>query len=716
LRKAIGAATMQAGRSAPCLELVVSGMMARNLLELTCALGLFAPLLVIPGFVFGWASNVADFRHRTPGVRLLLANVFSVSLCPVGTYLVGRFTSFTLVWLCYAALGVTFLGLFLACKAVRESLLAVLARSRRVWLVVAAVWIVVGTVALSDIRTPTGLYRSLSSFDYVKHTSVVDAITRTGLPPVNPSFHPGRDQPLCYYYFWHLMGSLVDRLGGRFVSPRAAAQGGTLWAGLSLFAILLLYLKLMRPAPQCVGRRAELIAVGLLLVTGLDLLPVMFFNLLSVVVPGQFRPLLQMEWWNDQITAWTSTLLWVPQHVASLVACLGALLVLRLALESRSRLAPSIAFSAVALASALGMSIWVTGVVGVAWAIWIAVCLWERHTREALVYAIVGLVFLAVCLPFVLDLGAANQSHQSPVVLGVRHFGPLEVVLNRLHVTSEWSRSLWRLLLLPLNYLFELGFFLIASLMFWRGRMRQGAPLTPGEKSLLVLALASILVCTFLRASVLYNDLGFRGFLPAQFALLLWSVPVAQSALRPRPGHWLPSLSPSPSGQRVYTMVLLLSFYIGLCGTGYDMTMQRIIAGGPNGKAGLELAQAYEWVRDHTSAEQIVQHNPPLELEYYSGLYGQRQMVIADEPHGTLFGVDLQLFRRVQEDLQPVFQSTGTREGALSVCREYDISVLVFRPDDPIWENKKSWIWETRAAFQNAGARVYLVQDVARGD
>jgi hypothetical protein len=693
------------------MSLQTLSMPLQNVAEVLLAGALFVPLLLAPGFVFGWVTDIAGFRRRTPGTRLLLANVFSVSLCPVCTYLIARCTAFAMVWLFYGVLWLAFAGLFFTRRGVRESLLCIFTRSRRAYLIIVIAWILVGTVSLIDIRTPARLYHSLCAYDYIKHTSVVDAITRTGVPPVNPCFHPGRDQPLCYYYLWHLLCSLVDRLGGGYVSARSAAQGGALWAGLSLFSITILYLRLTHPTGQSADRRREFVALGLLLATGLDVLPAVTYRLLRRLpldppLPGV------MEWWNEQVTAWANVLIWVPQHLSSLVASLTSFLVLRLALDSGSRRAAPILLGAVGLSSALGMSIWVGGVAFGILAVWVLLCLRERRVGEALAQGALASVSILVCLPFLLDLRAANASQRLPVAFGIRHFGPLDLILQWYHCESPCLSAAAHLVLLPLNYMMELGFFLVAALCFWRWRVRQTSVLGITEKYLLTACLTSILVCTFFRSAVQYNDLGWRGFLPAQFAMLLWSVPVVESLLRPRlalrrsppPALFIPG-----KARRAILLVMLL---MGTTGTVYDLMVQRATGVGLRVDLNLELAQAYEWVGDHTAPGQIIQHRPQEDLEYFSGLYAHRQMVITDEPHGMLFGVDAGLFYHVEEELQRIFQSGSPANDALSIGKRYNITALIFRSSDPIWEDRESWIWKARPAFQNECVKVYLTDEL----
>jgi len=103
-------------------------------------------------------------------------------------------------------------------------------------------------------------------------------------------------------------------------------------------------------------RRQTLVAVGLLLVTGADLLPAMGSLLAQRAVNGE------MEWWSqDQISSWVDSLLWVPHHVAALLCCLLSFLLLwrtREALGAGQRWL-AVGLAGVAFASAFGLSVYV---------------------------------------------------------------------------------------------------------------------------------------------------------------------------------------------------------------------------------------------------------------------------------------------------------------------------------------------------------------------
>src|SRR5208283_593060 len=116
------------------------------------------------------------------------------------------------------------------------------------------------------------------------------------------------------------------------------------------------------------------LALGLLAVTGLDILPVLVKAILRMKTDGD------MEWWSAaQVSSWMDSVLWVPHHVAGLVCCLlGFLLVWMSKGLSGGRRAVCGLIAGLSFASAFGLSTWVAlafAMVMIAWMIW--VLLWE---------------------------------------------------------------------------------------------------------------------------------------------------------------------------------------------------------------------------------------------------------------------------------------------------------------------------------------------------
>jgi hypothetical protein len=110
----------------------------------------------------------------------------------------------------------------------------------RTFAVILGIWLAICVLSLIDLQIGHRLYSPTSVFDYSVRTAFVHSISTTGVPPQNPFFSPGHPVPLRYHYFWLMMCSLVNQIGGQGVSARQAIIGGTFWIGVGLIALLAL--------------------------------------------------------------------------------------------------------------------------------------------------------------------------------------------------------------------------------------------------------------------------------------------------------------------------------------------------------------------------------------------------------------------------------------------------------------------------------------------
>ena len=78
-------------------------------------------------------------------------------------------------------------------------------------------------------------------------------------------------------------------------------------------AIIALYLRFVHPEGARRIHRRTLLGVALLAVTGLDILP-------NLVLALARRPWPEPEWWNEQVSAWITSMLWIPHHLGALIA------------------------------------------------------------------------------------------------------------------------------------------------------------------------------------------------------------------------------------------------------------------------------------------------------------------------------------------------------------------------------------------------------------
>lgn len=733
--------------------------MLLDLWHTTLAFGLYPLFFLVPGYVSGWLTNVLDFRQRSVVTRLLLSLTLSISLTPILTYLVARWLSFSAVWVLYALVWAAAIGITL--RHLRREGFAALRpkwptdRAIRLALFGALIWILIGTFSLIDLQAGQQLYFSVTSYDYTKNISVTDAITRTGVPPANPSFHPGHDVAMFYYYFWFLVCSLVDRMGGTLIDARGAVFGATVWAGLALMAMVALALRFLHPNDRLNVRTRALTGIALLGITGLDIFPVIAETATSFAFGNQeFRS--DPERWNEQVTAWTDMTLWVPHHVAGFIACLTGFLLLR-TLDYRQlphKQWQAVLLAGFAFASATGLSIWVTLVFAVFLAIWIAITVLGAitpHEKRSEVRAIVlaGLIAAACALPFLLDLQNASQLETHfPVAFQIRRLFPVARLLETSEapvMLNSTLQSLIYLVMLPINYLLELGYFAIAALIYWQARLRQKRPLSRAETALLALGATSLIVSTFFVSDMRNNDLGWRGLLFAQFVLLLWTVDFTVDFLRqlrhlPTPNSSYPNLAPR-FRREVLSLLLagaLGTVYILFTLRSYPILSDLRVLRVPNelfhnyqaGERIYAMRTLYTSLQDRLPTDAITQHYPDVQLERFHTLYGQRQVVFSDRDLGTLYGiatgsalVPLELARAEQDSLSSsgfpplylevnntisaAFSADSTRAAAEDLCDTYAINVLVIKDTDPIWNNPDSWIWGESPMLANDFARVF---------
>ena len=92
-------------------------------------------------------------------------------------------------------------------RAVRD-----LFANRRGTVVLIAICMIAGALFEMDWVSSNGVRPNLCNMDATAHVATTDALTRTGVPPVNPFVYPGYPVHLMYYYAWYIMCSLVNEL------------------------------------------------------------------------------------------------------------------------------------------------------------------------------------------------------------------------------------------------------------------------------------------------------------------------------------------------------------------------------------------------------------------------------------------------------------------------------------------------------------------------
>lgn len=667
---------------------------------------LFPLILVVPGFVLGWLVDLFKFRSLSLFYQLAIGLVISVSCTPICIYIIAKFGGFVFVWGALAILGLVFLYLmFSGHIALWHGLREGFARHKTfVFSLFACLGVTLFYVV--DLEIGGQLIKSLLTYDYVKHTAVTNAISFTGVPPINPSFAPGEPVQLFYYYFWFLLCSLIDMLGGAGLTPRHAVMGSVLWGEVTLVVTILLFLK--RQGIQ-LGIKPAYYKFGLLLllVTGLDFIPAFTGYIMHLNFGGGLYLVPSIEWWNDQIAAWVSAVVWVPHYVGAFVSCLFAFMLINEGFsgerldEQQQRTWPLAyrAFAVLALGSSFGMSIWITVVATGILVVWMIAIFFIGRKEEFWPLVIIGVSTAILLIPFILDLYGSQSLQGSPMVITVRPF-PLIDKLNLGLPTA--GILLLRLFILPINYILELGFFLLAGLLYWGYWKSLGRKATREEQFLLVMFLVSFIICTFVRSSVKNNDLGWRGFMFAQFALLLVSIPVLVRV-------WGKKAYEKLNLETSMRYVLIGMIFVGVLSNVYEAWVLRTFSYAEKGAYGLALRKAYEWIDETTPSNYVIQHNPAIEIDYYHALYGNRQVAVADTTLGRLYGIDNESFFAAYNPVKDLYSETHSIEEVKDLASAYKIDMLVVKQADRIWMDEDSWVWQAHPVYANEYCRIYAM-------
>jgi hypothetical protein len=634
---------------------------------------LFAFFLVPPGYALGWALDLVSFRRQDAGTRLLLSLPFSIALLPIIVYLLGRRSFDWPVWSIYGVLFALFLGVLR---------LRGLQIPRFAW-IVSVFWIATSTLSLVDLQLGDKLYYPVVAYDLTFRSAVTAAFSRAhSLPIPNPFFSDGTAQPFRYHYFWFMVCSLPVRLsqmlfGYTGLTPRHAVIASAGWAGLGLFSITALFGRFFFEWEESVRARNTKVAILLFAIYGLDIIPVLIWS---------FDGLLPtIDWWNsDQVTGWLDTLLWVPHSLASMIACLAGLLIL----WNRPRLRwQDVVAAGLAFGSAVGLSIYVTllfAVFAVVWNIRLAL---NREWVRVAAWGVAGTIATILSTPFLLELAGKPGAQGSFLTLEVRHFEPLLLLLTHFGIRDSFSRNAADLVLLPLNYFMEFGFFAVVGWVFIRRKSK-----TPAESSARLMLISTLAFCSVVRSNTIaMNDLGARGMLLAQFIMVLWgAVWLAKTARK----SWL----------------VKATLAVGLLTTVFELGLQRsfpvladhdLLAGNmaidPDDNLGLRdysARQVYEKLNRTLPPFAVVQHNPSGDQDLMAGLYANRQFAIGDLETAVTFTGNTVGPEKVLEPLKELF--AGDRNDPQTVCRDLGIDVLVVKDVDPAWKDPDSWVWHTR--------------------
>lgn len=504
-------------------------------------------------------------------------------------------------------------------------------------------------------------------FDHSK-IAIIDAMTRLGLPPVNPVFGEfGAAGRLAYYYLWHFSAAEIALV---LSSSGWEADIGMTWftafASLSLMMSLAVWISKQATAAIWV---VALAAAGSLWATLYwifhtdDLMPVLW-------------PPIGMGGWLFQAT-------WVPQHLMAASCVLTAMLLLTE--YARRQSAWLILLLALVAVAGFESSTFVGGVTFAVAAIIAAPVLLaatnpRRRWRFISGLAVAALLVACFAAPFVLDQLATVRARGggSPIIVApYTVFAELfPYRLRRLmDIPGYW------LVTLPL----ELPAAYFAGVMALVLAIRSAMP-RPEKLSLAVFAgLAGAgLVISWLLVSTLgeNNDLGLRAIIPAEMVLIVAAAAAAAGLLGTR-------------GRTAVVVVSLVGLALSLPDTATMIHDNAVGEKPPDGKVFAQTPELWAAVRRIAAPAARVANNPlflqdllpwPINISWAllanrSSCFAGREMALAFAP--------LSPARRdaIAAQFNRVFAGEATPEDVDEIATKYDCDVIVLVPQDKAWDH-----------------------------
>ena len=473
-----------------------------------------AVLCALLGTAFWSVLGYAIARHLLPRVLALgAAPVLGWSLFSAATLPILRLVGFSaLAVIALAALGLVLAGIGLS----RPSALSGPRADLKPWWLAAAstaaaILALAPALALLPKILPTGVHLAAPIFDHSK-IAIIDAMTRQGLPPVNPVLNPVLAETgsaaghLIYYYLWHFSAAeLALPLSVRGWEADIGLTWFTAFASLTLMMAVAVWL----------SRRAGAAIVVVALAASASLRELLSFFFGSY----EFEPVLQRP---NGFAGWLFQSAWVPQH---LMAASGAIVSMLLLLHYAQR--PRFGYVltlALVVAASFESSAFVGGVTFAIAALastplFLGLVERKRRVSAILGMALAAMLALGLAAPFIRDQFALVAARGDAI--GIDHFEVLgekfpQTLRRVLDLAAFW------LILLPLEFpaTFIAGVLALAALL------RTSAPIPERTAAKVLGVLAAVaLAISWLLVSRLgdNNDLGLRAVLPAAMILIAFA-------------------------------------------------------------------------------------------------------------------------------------------------------------------------------------------------
>jgi hypothetical protein len=503
-------------------------------------------------------------------------------------------------------------------------------------------------------------------FDHAK-ISIVDAMARLGLPPINPIFgEAGAPDRLAYYYLWHFSAAEV--------ALALSASGWEADIGLTWFTAFASLSLMMGVAVWLAKRSAAAIWVVVLAAAAS-----LWVTLYWIFGVEDFRPVLQ---WPIGMAGWLFQATWVPQHLMAASCVVTAMLLMARYAQRQS--AWLVLPLALLIAAGFESSTFVGGVTFALAALCAAPVILTateptRRLRFTIGLAIAALPVLCLAAPFIHDQLATvrARSNGSPIVIG-----PYEVFGEFI------PRTLRRVLDLPAYWLIilpiELPAAYLAGIIALTAALRAALP-RPEKLTVAIFAClaGASLAISWLLVSTLAdnNDLRLRAIIPAEIVLI---VGVAAMAAGQR-----------SAGRRVVIGIALAGLALSLPDTAQLIRDNFVGKPRPDGAVFAQSPELWAAVRRHAAPGARLANNPlflqdltpwPVNISWAlladrSSCFAGRELALAFAPlpPARLAAINAQFVR--------VFAGEATPDDVREMATKYDCEIVVVVPQDKAWDN-----------------------------
>lgn len=608
--------------------------------------------IMLPGTGLLHLFDVGADRWGRGWQRLGWALLLAFTILPAVDALVARAAGLNAVAGCHAVLALLALR--------RATWLKPRAEGWRIAAPLLLIWLFIVIFAFVDMKVGGMLNKSMLEYDLVKHAAITSAIAHQNLPFTDPFF--ARPAAVGYYYYFYLWPAAIQHFGPSFLDGRMAFGAATFWAGLAFPALLWRIGADSGLIRQGHMRRFTALILLFCFLSGADLIAMGFRFLWTGTVTGQ------SDWWNCEIGFAVHSMLWVPHHMTAVIAAWTAMLLLvRVGERDATARWPLAVAAGLGIATCFGSSVWIMLTIAPVLTIWGAISLFRRDMTLLLA----GIVALLGASIQIADLLAFRDDGALPIAFAIRPFA--------LFFPDGGDGALFNLALLPLNYAAEFGIFAWGAIMWWKRDLRW--PRHPVQILLLASALFSLLISSFLKSTIISNDLGWRAIWFAQCAAIIWTA----AWLHDRP-HWF--------RERALSFKLLL--ILGLAAVIWDIVGLRLIRAPYAPVAGfgtIFTARAsdegergiYRWAAIHLPAHDVIQHNPVLKRRAFNfGLYGVQRTGVADV-EANLFGASPRAVEQRIALVRPIFDTPLPPASIRIRAQAAGIDHLLFASDDPVW-------------------------------